>query len=271
MKTATKKTNSLILNEGIQLLLTKMSLLDKCLASLLSSTSRITPPHFSSPRSKYVPAAMHTSSKSIICWQRDGTHQSHLNSLNATMCPISETNAEWHAETIMAEWLAHHYWIPLIHSSVFLFFSLSFSDSCNPHFQALPGRKDWQRDDGRSEEGSRARMSAFQKHTLWEYQHALERGGTDPMLESHHSPSHGVQVSHSCSGAQRSWHTNKWSSLACRNSSMHTVSSKGHETLNQRIRDGNAANPLLWGNSKMSRKYVIRSLRNMPYVNDFSY
>lgn len=43
---------------------------------------------------------LHTSSKSYVCWKRDSTHQSRLNPLNATMCPISETNAEWHAETI---------------------------------------------------------------------------------------------------------------------------------------------------------------------------
>ncbi len=39
MKTATKKTNSLILNEEIQLLLTEIALLDQCLTSLLSPVS----------------------------------------------------------------------------------------------------------------------------------------------------------------------------------------------------------------------------------------
>lgn len=161
-------------------------------------------------------------------------------------------------------------WLTIIESPSSIlpsFFSshfLSLILSLYPHFQALPGRKDWQRDDGRSDEGNRAGQDwVHLKNTPcgniympWSAENRPNAG--EPSQPIAWCPS----LSHSCSGAQRRWHTNGWSSPARRNSSMHTVSSKGHETVNQRIRDGNATSPLVWGNSKMSRKDVIRSLRN---------
>lgn len=184
------------------------------------------------------------------------------------MCPISETNAEWHAETIKScGWPAAGSPLlnpphPFFRLSFLLAFFLWFFH-CIPHFQALPGRMDWQRDDeGQRRETEQGKTECVSKTHLVGITTCPGARRTDPMLESHHSPSHGVQVSHSCSGAQRRWHTNGWSSLARRKSSMHSVSSKGHETVNQRTRDGNATKPLVWGNSQMSRKDVIRSLRN---------
>lgn len=45
--------------------------------------------------------------------------------------------------------------VPFFRLSFLLTFFLWFFH-CIPHFQAFPGRKDWNRDDGRSEEGNRA-------------------------------------------------------------------------------------------------------------------
>lgn len=143
-------------------------------------------------------------------------------------------------------------WLTVIESPSSIlpsFFLLTFFH-CIPHFQALPGWRDWQQDDeGQRRETEQGKTECVSKTHLVGISTCPGARRTDPLLESHHSPSHGVQVSHSSSGAQRRWHTNGWSSLARRNSSMHTVSSKGHKTVNQRIRDGNATNPLVWGNS----------------------
>lgn len=121
---------------------------------------------------------LHTSSKSYVCWKRDSTHQSHLNPLNATMCPISETNAEWHAETIKScGWPAAG--SPLLNPPhpFFRLFFFSLSSTVSPTFKPCQGEgigsKMIKVKGGKR---SRARPSAFQKHTLWEYQHALEHG-----------------------------------------------------------------------------------------------
>lgn len=184
------------------------------------------------------------------------------------MCTISETNAEWHAETIKScGWSAAGSPLlnpphPFFRLSFLLTFFLWFFH-CIPTFKPCQDERfGSEMMGGQRRETEQGKTECISKTHLVGISTCPGARRTDPMLESHHSPSHGVQVSHSCSGAQRRWHTNGWSSLARRNSSMHTVSSKGHETVNQRIRDGNATNPLVWGNSKMSRKDVIRSLRN---------
>ncbi len=78
MKTATKKTNSLLLNEEIKLLLTEIALLDKCLASLLSHDPP--PPFLSPPCSKCFPAAMPTlSHKKQTSFHWGGTFSKRYN------------------------------------------------------------------------------------------------------------------------------------------------------------------------------------------------